>query len=152
MRKIFLSVFMVMVLFLLQGCAIDRYVGKRPSDQDNTKWVSEEPDIYFEVSDKYADITGCNTYGKIVMEGIETEIAVSFAAGSTRVKFRPVSSYHKEDNEENSYIDGDDWLFLGKCRFSNDKLVVTVSNNEKGFLDESIEKITFIKEKVDIDN
>ena len=27
-------------------------------------------------------------------------------------------------------VDGDDWPFLGKCRFGDDKLVVTVSNND----------------------
>lgn len=130
MIKLIRCVCMVMGLFLLQGCAIDQFSGKRPSDQNNTKWVSKEPSIYFEVSDKYIDITGCNTYGKIVMNGVETEIAVSFAAGSTKVEFRPISSFHKGDHEEESYIDGDDWLFLGKCRFGDDKLVVTVSNND----------------------
>ncbi len=147
MKKVIFSLCIAMEIIILQGCAVDMYVGKRPSDQNNTKWVSEEPDIYFEVSDKYNELTGCNTYGKVNINGVETEIAVSFALGSPRVEFRPVSAYHKSDNEEESYIDGNAWLFKGNCNFSHNKLVVKIYNNDKGFLDDSIKKITFIKEE-----
>ena len=145
MKKLAVGLCLSMFCLLAQGC-VDFNVGKRPTDQNNTKWVSQNPDIYFEVNDEYGAVTGCNTYGKTTVNGATTEIAVRFDYGTT-VQFSPISAYHKGENGSQSYIDGDDWLFIGRCEFSKNMLVVNVFNNSKGFLDDEIKKITFVKEE-----
>ena len=136
---------MTVMCLLLWGC--DIYHGQRPSDYKNTRWVSENPNIYFEVNEKFSEITGTITYGKIIIDGVTTEIAVDFGMEPV-AEFRPISSYKKGEG-----IDGHAWLFRGRCKYSPDKLVITkIVNNsryEESFLDESIRKITFIKEDID---
>ena len=41
-----------------------------------------------------------------------------------------------------------DWLFIGRCKFSKKKLVVTIFNNEKEFLSDSIKTLTFISKPI----
>jgi hypothetical protein len=77
MKKIALALILLTVATLL-SCSFDLSAGKRPTDQLNTRWVSTDPDIYFEVSDKYEDITGSWTYGQINIDGVITEIMVGF--------------------------------------------------------------------------
>ena len=148
MKKVLIFGCIVMICFSLQGCWggwTDINAGKRPIDHNNSRWVSEDPDIYFEVSDDYREITGGRTYGKITIDRVVTEIRVSFDYGTT-VQFADIAAY-KVDENGRAYIDGNMWLFIGRCKFSEDKLVVTVINNND-FLDESIKKITFIKEEM----
>ena len=127
----------ILTLIILSLCSCDVYAGKRPPEYDNTKWVSEDPDIYFEINDKYQYITGNSTYGQIFINGIVTEIIISFDYGAG-IEFRPISAY-------DGAINADIWLFKGDCKFSKDKLIVIVTNNEKGWLDDSIKKITFVR-------
>jgi hypothetical protein len=141
-KTIISACFIIIVGLFLSGC-VDFSAGKRPDNQENTKWVSTDLDIWFEVKAEYGDITGSNTYGEINMGGVITEIAVSFDYG-TGVEFRPVSAFKKGE-----YIDGTAWLFLGRCKFSDDKLVVDIFNNSNGFLDDSIENITFYREYIE---
>lgn len=137
-------------LVLCTACGVDFYAGKRPTNYENTKWVCNDPDMFFEVNEKYGEITGSSTYGQINIDGAITEIAVSFNFG-TAAKFRPISSYKTrvlEDGTVESYIAGNEWLFWGECRFSKNKLIVNVTDNSKGFLDDSIKTLTFIREDV----
>jgi hypothetical protein len=129
-------------MVILSSCGVDFYSGKRPSDFPNTRWVSIDPDMFFEVNMKYAELTGSKTYGEINIDGVITEIAVSFDYG-TGVGFRDISYY--EGKGINSYA----WLFWGRGKFSKDKLVVTITDNSRGFLDDSITEIIFIREDMD---
>ena len=138
MKKIISSICIIIMCFLLQGC--DRYTEKRPTDQDNTKWVSQKPDIY-------GDITGNNTYGKIIIDGVATEIAVDFLM-APRAYFRSINAFQKKNSDGELYDALNDWLFKGSCKFSRNKLVVKITDNSKGFLDDSIKEITFIKEVI----
>lgn len=124
----------IIICLLLQGCA-DMNSGKRPSDYENTKWVSQNPNIYFEVSDDFSETTGTNTYGKITVGEMSTEITVLFDYGNG-VIFRELSSGTGSQ------------ILEGTCTFSNDKLIVKVDNYEEAWFD-SIDEITFIKHPLD---
>jgi hypothetical protein len=141
MRKLVITVLAVFLLVVFSSCYWPWK--KWPTDQENTRWVSLDPDIYFEVSAKFNDITKNNTYGKINIDGVVTEIAVSFDFGDG-VEFRPAFAF-----TDSGGIDGDAWLFMGKWDFSPDKLVVDITNNTKGFLDDSIKTITFYREEIE---
>ena len=129
----------IIMCFLLQGCWggwTDINAGKRPTDQGYGRWVSENPNIYFEVSEKFLELTGFRTYGQMVIDGVTTEIVVYFDYGTGMYVDELLS-------------DGDrELLFGGTCNFSPDKLVLSINNKIKGSLefDKSIKKITFIKE------
>ena len=119
-----------------------------PIFQDNTRWTCEELDFYFEVSERYYDTVESKTYGQINLNGEITEIVVLFGHGGN-VNFTPIYTIElKNGATESSVKYGDKWLFLGRCKFSANKCVVTVFNNEKGFLDDSIKTLTFIKSDI----
>ena len=125
----------------LYGCA-DFNSGRRPIDQENTRWVSTDPDIFFEVNEKHRNLTGTSTYGEINIDGVITEIFVIFDFG-TNITFYPISAFNGE------FINGDEWLFIGRCRFHNDRLAVNIFNNSRGFLDDSINTIVFYREEIE---
>jgi len=138
--KIFIITITLIGMTLLPNCFVDFYTGKRPIDYPNTRWVSENPDIYFEVTRN-----GEMTYGQITIDGDAIEIIVSFDYG-TGIDFYDLSAY-TPPNESNRYgaIDGTNWLFWGSCKFGKDKLIVTIKKNRE-FLDDSIKKIIFVRE------
>ena len=115
------------------GCAALNY-DKRPNS--GTKWVSSEPDIWF-VMDKGVGI------GKITIDGVTIDIHVVFDF-SIDIHFKePLTS----ENQLNYY---EYYYFKGSCKFGEHKIVVAVTNNSKGFLDDSIKKITFVREEIEI--
>jgi hypothetical protein len=94
-----------------------------------------ELDIYFDVS------RGGFTRGHINLDGEITEISVKFDYG-IGVAFFPYSLRYN----------GDERLFTGRCRFGEEEFVVTIFNNERGFLDDSIETLTFIRGEIPSDD
>lgn len=145
--KRLLSIFCAISIFLLCSGCVDFNNGKRPIDQENTRWACKEIDAYFDVNKEYEDITGTRTYGQINLDGVITEVIVYLDYG-TGITFLPISAYVveiSEDGSKEAYTRGDDWLFIGRCKFNKNKLVVTVFNNEKKFLSESIKTLTFTK-------
>jgi len=52
---------MLIGLPLLSSCGVDFYHGRRPVDYPNTRWVSQEPDMFFEV--------GASDYAQIIIDG-----------------------------------------------------------------------------------
>jgi hypothetical protein len=131
MKRITTLIVTVCIILILSSC-VDFNVGKRPSDENDVKWISQNPDIWFVVQDN-------QYYGEITLNGKTTEIGVSFDYG-TGIAFRI--------DHSNS---GDDWLFLGRWKYTKgaDTFRVNVFNNEKGFLDDSVKTITFTKEDYD---
>lgn len=145
-RRVMIIVSMALVLFTMSSCVPyeNRFC---PIEYENTRWTCEELDIYFDVNEKFKDITWCRTYGQVNLNSEITEVRVSFDYG-TGVEFSPISACvtkTSEDGLTRKYIDGDMWLFLGRCKFNPNKCVVTIFNNEKGFLDDSVKTLTFIK-------
>ena len=88
------------------------------------------------------------TYGQINLNGEITEIVIKFGHGAN-VNFTPIYSVELENGATESSVKyGDKWLFLGKCKFSANKLVVTVTSDKYGILGDSIKTLTFIKSDI----
>ena len=132
----------VSIVFLMFLTSCDPFTGQRPLDYPNTRWVAENPDMYFEVGDE-RNVTYC----QITIDGEPSEIICSFHISGKQVNFYDLSA-RILPTEEHPYegLIGNKVLFTGLCEFSPKKLIVRILDNEKGFLDDSIEEIVFIRE------
>jgi len=144
MNKFFICIScMLLLLCFATACYIDVYEGKRPIDYPNTRWVSESPDMYFEVGDSWVD-----TYSQIVINDEVIELIINFDPGAL-VFFDDPSGFDPNtglimpgvNSKENNF-------FSGLCRFRPDRMVVYSIRNDKGFLDDSIKEIVFIREDI----
>lgn len=143
-RRVIIIVFMALLLLIMSSCTPWNFE-YCPASQYDTRWTCKELDIYFDVSNKFKDVTSCSTYGQINLNGKITEFAVLFDFVGT-VDFMPIYTEVLENGSTQSSVNHwDTWLFLGKCKFSKNKCVITVFNNEKGFFDNSVKTLTFIK-------
>jgi hypothetical protein len=144
MKKYIIVACICLIALSFTGC--DPYAGKRPNNYTDTKWVSGDPDIYFEVSDKYYKIVGFNTYGRININGDSIDAVVAFNMGRG-VSFDDVASYHIDESGEAGYSPIP--LFGGECKFGKDKLVVKITHNEAGLLPDDVKEITFVREPLE---
>ena len=152
MKKIcFATPCIILIILLLTSC--DPLLGQRPNNYPNTVWVSQEPDMFFIVGEAhtigrwgvpFAEIE----YAQIVKNNEIIELLCGLGSGSA-IHFYDPSGY---DPETGMLLDGistgDTLLFTGLCKFGKYKLVVTVDINRKGFLDDSITEIIFIREDI----
>ena len=146
MRKIlYYFVFIMLFLLLINGCANNDK--NKPVFQNNTKWICKELDFYFEVSERYYDTVGSKTYGQINLNGEITEIVVAFDYG-IGVIFVPVNTIELENGATESSLTPFDKGVFGKCKFSANKLVVTVTSDKYGILGDLIKTLTFIKSDI----
>ena len=126
----------ILCCLLLQGC-VDFSSGKRPVDYINTKWTSEDPNIYFEVKEEFREIYGTVTYGKISTYNETIEIYVDFDYGK--------GIFIKKLESDNSFVDVDQ-ILRGICHFGENKLIVKVIEKDEEWFDEDLEEITFVRE------
>jgi hypothetical protein len=148
--KIVVYIFaVILALTLLTSC--DPFTGQRPTNYPNTRWVSEDPDMFFVVGEEQSvNQWGSHarvTHAQITKEGEVIELICRFAVSGALVLFYDVSAR----NIETGAIRGSELLFSGLCKFGSDKLVVTIRNNDKGFLDDSITEIVFVREDIEED-
>ena len=109
---------------------------ERPNIENDIKWVSQNPNIWFAVQDG-------DCYGEISANDEVYEVVVGI--DQSVIEFFPASA------ETESALHGDEFLFLGhwKYKVGADTFSVDVFNNSKGFLDETIKTISFVKEDFD---
>ncbi len=101
------------VLSLLCGCGVDLYAYQRPNADENEKWISEEPRMYFTWT---KDVGGY--WGEIETNGVTTKVRVFFDYGCGVF----IDKYTESLSSENR-------LFNGQCKFGKDELVVTVTED-----------------------
>jgi len=112
MKKIFKILPVLFLLFCTNGCT--RYIANRPIEYPNTKWVSSNPDIYFQV-DANSQVKGeTNINGDII------KIQVLFGQ-TTSVRF------YSGDNTPSSPLK---LLLNGEGTFSKNKMIVKVSEDK----------------------
>ena len=129
-----------------------RIDGRRPINHPNTRWVSQEPSMFFEIGEKVRD----GQFGpeaevvnaQIVIDGGIIELVVRFDDFGAGVVFYEPSVFDPETGRLPPGVRSIDVrLFSGwAVRFRSYMLVVRITNNERGFLCDSIEEIVFIRE------
>ena len=152
MRRILL---LIICMVFVSSCFVDFYMGKRPENYPNTRWVSENPDMYFEIGENInaerpnAAVIGAFVYSQIVIDGEIIELRIAFGTGSDFFAYNPAGFDTVTGYALKGHLTNDYFLFGGLCKFSPNRLVVTIDRNDKGFLDESITEIIFIREDID---
>jgi len=140
-RKIFIII-LALTILLFSSCFYVSDSGKRPNDFPGTKWVSEDPDIWFEVKERY------DMPGKLTVDGESIDIIVAFDFGAGMNIYEGTG---KSDCVDDDAI----WIFFGRCEFSPDKLIVKPHRQNKHtndykdlFLNYQYEEIIFIREDI----
>jgi hypothetical protein len=113
------------------------YSGQRPASSryPNTVWVSEDPDIWFKVAGSDEQDNGI--FGKLVTDETEYNIEIEFDAGNG------IDILDIGDDVESAFFNSsDDVILTGNCKFSSEKMVVSLDKNK--VLDPVVRKITFI--------
>ena len=140
-----LLIFICVIVTMLLFSSCDPFAGRRPVDFPNTRWSSENPDMYFDVGENRKI-----THTQIVMNGEVIELICWFAVSGAQIGFDDPSGYDPETGYHKAGVHANDIiLFTGLCRFGRDRIVVTVTDNKRGFLDDSITEIVFVREDLE---
>jgi hypothetical protein len=138
------SICMFLMCLLLSGCygsdfrnyipgAWDPDSGKRPTDYGPSKWIYEDPNIWFEVPAPEEGSSNRQTAlnGEIKLEDKIIKITVFFNSGRTVF-------ITKADTE-------DGLLLTGLCTFNSEKLVVEIDKKDDVIFGGQYDEITFVK-------
>lgn len=136
-----LIAFLIIILLILIVALIDpNYVAPyipgnhiplkayRPTHCPGTQWISEDPDISFEVPDEYG--TYWELDAVLNMNGEKREVCLVFNPGVY------VNVYDKTENGGK--------IFDGRCRFYSDKMVIEI--DEDVIFDGQYKTVTFYKQ------
>jgi hypothetical protein len=147
MKKYIIVTCICTIALLFAAC--DPYANKKPYNYKDTKWVSTDPDIYFEVSNKYYALTGTSTLGQLITNDVVTEIYVNFASGRY-VVFEDLSARSSigVDTVGNMIYSSRE-IFSGDAKFYKDKMILEITHNEAGLLPDDVKEITFVREPLE---
>lgn len=121
----------VLILITLGGCTIatDFYSGKRPYDYGEATWVCESPNAWFIVNSVEEDENFIYPKGEITIGNKTIKFTLSFGHGKGA-----------------SFVDeNDDVILLGTCKFSPEKLIITVDKKTDTLFNGKYDTITFIR-------
>jgi hypothetical protein len=134
----------VVIIMLLTGCSDfdirdyilfigDRYSGERPFDYPPARWISDTPNIWFDVvpyfkdeNKEWSDLEG-------ILETSEHSIKIIVWFPNTDIVV--IREQVDKDNR---------WL-RGTCKFSPDKLIITIEKEKDTLLNGQYDTITFIR-------
>ena len=132
MKKIFLVLTLVLLLLVLLSC-VDKHGSRfNLNDNLNTKWKSNDVDIYFKI-DESADH---KNIGQITIENKTTAFYMLFDYGKN-VIFVDNEKYDQTEDFDQAI------LFEGSYEFTDDTLVIKIKKNNSQ--DKSIKQISSIK-------
>jgi len=136
---ILIAAILALTGIMISSC-VDLFGGIRPEDFPDTKWVAQNPNMFFEVGQVgivYAQIND-PVRGAI-------EIGVSMGPSGRGVSFSAMSTI--EDRLSNTNFS--ERTFRGLADFSEEKMVVRIThNNSEGLLSEEVSEIVFIREEL----
>lgn len=121
----------LLVLITCGGCVIatDFYAGKRPYDYGKATWVCESPDAWFVVNTQEDDKDYIYPQGEIAIGNKIIKFTISFGHGE-------VASFTDED---------DNVILQGTCKFSPEKLIITVDKESDKLFNGQYDTITFVR-------
>lgn len=131
MKKFFLFVTSIVIITsMLTSCVFLKYwIGKRPCDQPNTNWATEDGTISFSI-----DENGNGT-GKIVIDGETIDIDIGFGP-ATQIYISPL------ENVDGDHVYGYSIEYWTGDSYRSDRFTATV---EKTTYFEVGEKLTFYR-------
>ena len=135
MKKIIICLLLVM-FFIAFISACDPNADRMPISYPNTRWVSEYPDMFFEIKSPRANFYTAS-YAQIIIDGEIIELIVGFRHSQMFV--------HDIDAD----LVRDPSIFSGSGRFSPYRVIIRITRNPNGFLDDSIEEIIFYREDIE---
>jgi hypothetical protein len=112
----------------------------KPPEYD-TRWVSSDPDICFEIGVKYDPFTYASNYGRMVLDSGTYEFSIVWRQSAT-VIFQDIEGYIRGKG-----IGVDKWLFEGPFRWSDGKLIVTIKTQYVELFDDSVKELVFVKDE-----
>lgn len=131
-RLHYLGALLLCFVFLC-GC-VDFYAGQRPMDNTNERWVSEDPEMYFQW------VENIGHRGEITIDGNITKVDVLFDYGN---------GVHVDCS--NDSLAPNDRLFRGECKFGKEKLIITVISDDANLFNGDFPTITFIRQELQED-
>lgn len=120
----------LLMLITCGGCVIatDFYAGKRPYDYGKATWVCESPDAWFVVNTCEDDKDYIYPKGEIAIGNKIIKFTISFGHGE-------VASFTDEN---------DNVILQGTCKFSPEKLIITVDKESDKLFNGQYDTITFV--------
>jgi len=148
MKKVTALVLMSLLTVFLSSC--DPYFDLKPPAHPNSRWVSEDPDIFFVVekiyyqSEKYIFEMGEDHYytcnGILNVDNRSIKIKVEFDEG-TGVYILDLKINHERKRET---------ILRGNAKFRESHFILTIDKDYVGELfDSSVKRITFYREDID---
>ena len=146
-ERILIVILIILICIILVWQCFYLYYFKdiQPYCQNNTKWVSENPNICIEVKEEFVKTTGGNTVAKIQLPEGEKESDVLFD-NVNRVYFLPMYYDITKEQAKTQPITELNYI-SGECKFYRDKMVVKIE--EDHIFNGEYDKITFIKEPLE---
>lgn len=122
---------LTILLLTCSGCIAHQ--GERPFDYPPARWVSETPDLWFDVYsfDEYANRI-IELDGQLVLSEQSIDVIVWF-------NYTDVVTIRKKDSDNNLAS------LKGTCKFDPEKLIVTVDKETDTLLNGQYDTITFIR-------
>lgn len=133
MKRILIICLTFLLFTLFHGCNFIPHQGERPFDYPPARWISENPNIWFDVVSHDGNPSRrSEPKGKVELTGRSVEIIVGFDI-TNRIFVR--------ENINASNPQG----FNGTCKFNPEKLIVTVNKEKDTLFHGEYDTITFIR-------
>ena len=147
MKKMLLGILAIVIVALSTGCWKPNYENE-PSNMYGTRWVSENPDIWFEVPEE--KVEDGSYYGILSIEDSEMKIKVSFGYFAAEMTIVQWEGMELESGEEYTpVLETDVPLAKGECDYQPDKCIVTIYPEEDTLFNGKYETIVFVKEPLE---
>ncbi len=111
------------------GCQQLPYVGETPVDYNDTCWISNEPNIWF---DNTSDNLSQYLYGKAMTSDGEIDIVVAFDWFKPIIYIYTLKTDETKSEDDEAGIESPigECMLSGTCEYSPEKCVVTVDYDQ----------------------
>ena len=135
LKKTLIISCLLLILITFCGCFIttDFYSGKRPYDYGKATWVCESPDAWFIVNTPEDDERFVYPKGEIAVGDKTIKFTLSFGHSN-------VASF----TDKNHNV-----ILRGACKFSPEKLIITVYKETDTIFNGQYDTITFVRNASD---
>lgn len=146
MRLKKLGILVVIITLFCTGCWKPNY-DNEPSNMPGTRWVSENPDIWFEIPEDRPE--DGRYYGELTLGGEKVRVKITFGYFAPEIYIvrwdKEVET--NEDEIDTGVYETDIPLVKGECDYQSDKCIVTLYADTDTLFNGKYETITFIKEQ-----